>query len=97
VMQAPVMEMYTVVVVAKVMARKTNASWSSRAHLSHKAATRTNAFAIQRGVMAALEITILTVVIIQVGTSEEPAVMVTAMVVVMVFMTLAASITITVR
>jgi len=45
---------------------------------------------------AALEMTIMNVVRIQEGKAEEPAVMATAMVVVMVSMTVTASITITV-
>ena len=43
-----------------------------------------------------MEMSILTVMIIQAGKAEEPAVMLTAMVVVMVSMTVTASITITV-
>jgi len=78
-----VIEMNTTAVVAKVVVRKTNASWSSRAHLSHKTATRTKAFAMERGMVVALEITVMTVVMIQAGKAEEPAVIATAIVVVM--------------
>ena len=39
--EALALEMYTAAVVAKVMVRRTNASWLSRAYLSHKVATRT--------------------------------------------------------
>jgi len=97
VLKTPVMERYTVAAVAKVMARQTNASWSSRVHLSHKAATRTKACPIQRGMAVALKRTILTVVRTQVSKAEEPvAGMKTALMVLMVSMTVMVSIIIAV-
>jgi len=53
VIKVPTIEMNTTAVVAKVMERKTNTSWSSRAHVCHKTATRIKAFAMERGIVVA--------------------------------------------